>query len=121
MLVDIRDFAIADSGAAPEARVELLAKLVGADGSLIGSSAFPATEPVNAMEGGVAAAALDRAFEQAAQNLVEWTAATLNAAPEAAPEFMPPDTAPAPLDAEPAPMATEPPPMAEEPAPAAAP
>ena len=40
VLVDIRDFAIADGGAAPEARVELVAKLVGADGSLVGSSAF---------------------------------------------------------------------------------
>jgi hypothetical protein len=76
---------------------------------------------VGADTGGAAASALDRAFGQAAQNLVEWTAATLNAAPEAAPEFMPPDTPPPPLDAESAPMATEPSPLAEEPAPGAAP
>ena len=121
VLIDIRDFAIADGGVAPEARVELLAKLVGADGSLIGSSAFSATEPVSGDTGGAAAAALDRAFAQAARNLVDWAAATLNAVPEAAPEFTPPDTEPAPLDAEPGPMATQPPPMAEEPAPGAAP
>ncbi len=48
----------------PEARVELHAKLVSADGSLVGSSGFTATDPVGADTGRAAASALDRAVRE---------------------------------------------------------
>jgi phospholipid/cholesterol/gamma-HCH transport system substrate-binding protein len=86
LLVEIRDFAITE-GDAPAAEVALAAKLVGGDGTLLGSQLFTATAPVSAMEGGPAAAALNQAFTKAATALVEWTAATIDAPP------------PAPLDA----------------------
>ncbi len=97
LTVDIRDFAIAE-GASPEARVALAARLVGADGSLLASRIFSAVEPVSAMEGGPAAAALDRAFTAVATALVEWAAASLAAPPPAgpAPEDLVPPAAPAP-------------------------
>ena len=120
VLVDIRDFAIAD-GPSPEARVELVAKIVGADGALLGSRAFDAAAPVSAMEGGAAAHALGDSFARAAKGLVEWAAVTLSAPSAAAPDLVPPADEPAPPDAEPAPPATNPPPPAAEPAPGAAP
>ena len=77
VLVDIRDFAVAD-GPSPEARVELVAKIVGADGTLLGSSTFSGTGPVAAMDGNAAASALDDSFEVAAKGLVDWAAGVLD-------------------------------------------
>jgi len=74
LLIDVRSFQIAGTPAAPSARVEFAAKLLGEAGRIVGSRTFEAAVPVKNAGAAGAAAALDEAFGKAVTGLVTWTA-----------------------------------------------
>lgn len=71
LAVDIRKFWLSTSPS-PSAEVELGAKIV-SDGRIVEARVFRATAPAKGVDAASAAAALDKAFNEAARELVVWT------------------------------------------------
>jgi phospholipid/cholesterol/gamma-HCH transport system substrate-binding protein len=76
VLLDIRAFELQLS---PEsaAHVDLSAKLLGADGKIIGEKSFNASVPANGADAPAAFAALSEAFGKVAHDIVLWVAKTI--------------------------------------------
>jgi phospholipid/cholesterol/gamma-HCH transport system substrate-binding protein len=72
LLIDIRKFEIEGTAAAPVARVELAAKVLGKAGRIIGSRTFDASVPAKDTTAPGASAALGEAFGKVATPLVAW-------------------------------------------------
>jgi len=72
LLIDIRNFQISGTAGAPEAHVELSAKVLGKAGRIIGSRTFDAVVPARDTSAAGVAAALDQAFGKTATSLVTW-------------------------------------------------
>jgi phospholipid/cholesterol/gamma-HCH transport system substrate-binding protein len=106
LLIDIRRFHISTEGA-PEADIEFMAKIVDADGKIIGAKLFQVAAPVAGTDTPAYAHALDQAFGKVQTELLQWSATTLDAAP-------PPPTAEPPAAETPEPPPADEPP-AEEP------
>jgi len=64
-------------GQTPNALVEFSARLIGDKGEVKDARIFTVTEPAQSLDAAQAAAALNRAFAKAAQELVAWTAGAL--------------------------------------------
>lgn len=98
--IDIRRFDVS-TDESPEATIVILAKLQGPDGSVIASKKFEATAPSNGKEPRDYVDALRSAFETIARGILDWTTATLAAAPAQTPlagdeaAGFPPEDAPA--------------------------
>jgi ABC-type uncharacterized transport system auxiliary subunit len=71
LMLDLRRFEI-DLGR-HEAVLDLSARLVGKDGRVAAAKLFDATAPAATADGEAAAAALGKAFDEAAKGIVEWT------------------------------------------------
>jgi phospholipid/cholesterol/gamma-HCH transport system substrate-binding protein len=71
LLIDIRSFQLSLS-AAPMAEVEFSAKIVADNGKIVDARIFRATVPAETADAPAAAAALDKAFEKTATDLVVW-------------------------------------------------
>jgi phospholipid/cholesterol/gamma-HCH transport system substrate-binding protein len=76
LLVDIRAFQLSLK-AQPVAEIDISAKLLNDQGSLVGSRVFRATAPAGGADAAAAASALDVAFGKVARELVIWTAGLL--------------------------------------------
>lgn len=77
LLSDIQRFQIDVSGS-PTAEVSLAVKIVNASGRIVASRVFRSSQPVaQQLDAKTAVAALDRAFGDAAEQVVTWTAAHL--------------------------------------------
>jgi len=72
LLIDIRRFQLA-AAAQPAADVELAGKVLDANGRILDTRVFRATQPAAASDAQAAATALDQAFGRAASELVTWT------------------------------------------------
>ncbi len=118
LLIDIRRFHISTSGA-PEADVDFVAKLLDQDGKFLASREFGATAPAAASDAKDYVKAFDDALGKLLTDLVDWSTATIAAAP--APAQPAPQTAPASPQAAPASPQAEPPMPDAPPAPAPAP
>lgn len=82
LLIDIRAFDIEKSSTAPDkliGRVAFTAKILGSDGRIVASRTFDAQAPAIDTAAAHAVAAINNAFDQAATQLVEWTANSLPA------------------------------------------
>ena len=77
LLIDLRSFKITGPSAAPTARVEFAAKVLGEGGRIVGSRTFDAVVPAKDVSAAGAAAALNEAFGKAATSLVEWAAGVI--------------------------------------------
>ncbi len=78
LVVDVRSFQIAQGpDGSPAAQVEFSAKVVGDGGRIVGSRTFAAAVPAPDVHAAAAAAAIDKAFGQAATDLVVWTATVI--------------------------------------------
>jgi ABC-type uncharacterized transport system auxiliary subunit len=88
LLIDIRRFHLS-TAADPEAEIEFMAKIVDADGKILDAKLFQVTAPATGTETQDYVHALDEAFGKAQTDLLQWSAATLDAAP---PLPMPPAT-----------------------------
>ena len=77
---DIRSFGIVADGG-PAAALELSAKLINAKGRVLAGRIFKAKVPLAASDAKAAAAGLNDAFGQAAQELVGWTVGVVSALP----------------------------------------
>jgi phospholipid/cholesterol/gamma-HCH transport system substrate-binding protein len=108
LLIDIRRFHISTEGE-PEADIEFMAKIVDADGKIIGAKLFQVAAPVTGTDTQAYAHALDQAFGKVQTELLQWSASTLDAAP---PPLPPEPPAAEPPSDEPAPE----PPSSDEPA-----
>ncbi len=64
-------------GASPVADVAFAAKVVAADGHVIGMRLFHATAPANGSDTPALVAAFSKAFSEAVGNLITWMAATI--------------------------------------------
>jgi ABC-type uncharacterized transport system auxiliary subunit len=73
ILIDLRSFNVTGPSAAPVARVQFAAKILGDAGRIVGSRSFEAMVPVKDVNAAGAAEALDKAFGETAISLVEWT------------------------------------------------
>ncbi|MBM3529542.1 MAG: MCE family protein [Alphaproteobacteria bacterium] len=73
LAIDVRTFQISTRPSV-RAEVELSAKIVGDNGRIVASRVFRNTVPTEVTDAAAAAAALDRAFGQAAAELVAWAA-----------------------------------------------
>lgn len=76
LLVDIRDFQVAD-GAQPVARIAFSARLLNKQGKLIAARVFSASKPVEKIEPAAVVAAFDAAFADIAREVIAWTVQTL--------------------------------------------
>ncbi len=72
LAIELRAFRIS-GGAAPQADVDLTAKLVDSAGAIVSAKRFQASAPVDATDAAAAAAALNEAFGKTATDLVGWT------------------------------------------------
>jgi phospholipid/cholesterol/gamma-HCH transport system substrate-binding protein len=77
LLIDLRSFNVTGPSAAPVARVQFAAKVLGDAGRIVGSRIFDAMVPVKDVNAASVAEALDKAFGEAATNLVTWTAGVI--------------------------------------------
>jgi phospholipid/cholesterol/gamma-HCH transport system substrate-binding protein len=77
LLIDLRSFKITGASTAPTAHVEFAAKILGDAGRIVGSRTFDAVVPAMDVSAAGAAAALDKAFGEAATGLVTWAAGIL--------------------------------------------
>jgi phospholipid/cholesterol/gamma-HCH transport system substrate-binding protein len=74
LVINVRSFQIAPGPTgSPVAQVEFAAKVVGDGGRIVGSRTFSAAAPAPDIHAAGAAAAIDKAFNQAATDLVVWT------------------------------------------------
>jgi phospholipid/cholesterol/gamma-HCH transport system substrate-binding protein len=105
LLIDIRSFFVATSSQ-PKAEIELVARIVDADGKPIGARDFKAEAPSGGSDAQHYVSAFDDAFAKVVQEVLEWTVATLNAAPPPAPAAEAPPEPPA-ADAPPEPPADD--------------
>lgn len=80
LLIDIRRFHIATEGE-PEAEIAFMAKILDADGKIIGAKLFQVAAPVTGTDTPAYAHALDQAFGKVQTELLQWSATTLDAAP----------------------------------------
>jgi phospholipid/cholesterol/gamma-HCH transport system substrate-binding protein len=78
LLLDLRNFSIM-SGAQPTADVAFAAKIVAADGHVIGMQLFHAAVPTNAEDTPAIVASFDKAFSETVANLITWVAELLPA------------------------------------------
>jgi phospholipid/cholesterol/gamma-HCH transport system substrate-binding protein len=126
LVLDIRSFSLV-SGAEPAGELEFEAKILGPSGKIIAARAFHTTAPATGTDAAAAAAALNKAFAEAARELVPWTVTAINnAPPEPAPapeeQAMPPEPEP-PAEGQASPSEPAPPgegqaaPQSEPPAP----
>ncbi|MGD0188929.1 MAG: ABC-type transport auxiliary lipoprotein family protein [Roseiarcus sp.] len=76
LLLEIRSFQIS-LAAPPSARIEISAKLLGADGKIVAERGFRATAPAMGVGSPEAAAALNEAFQTVAHDIVVWAQATM--------------------------------------------
>jgi ABC-type uncharacterized transport system auxiliary subunit len=76
LLLEIRSFQVS-LAAPPSARVEISAKLLGADSKIVAERSFRATAPATGVESPAAAAALNEAFQAVAHDIVVWAQATM--------------------------------------------
>ena len=76
LLIDIRNFQLSVV-AAPQAEIELSAKILGDNGKIMDARIFRATAPATATDASAAAAALDSAFGKVATELVVWASGVL--------------------------------------------
>lgn len=76
LLLDIRRFQLAD-GAEPHANIEIAAKLLDKDGSIIATRTFSADAGAQSLEAQVAVKALNEAFSKATVELVVWACGVL--------------------------------------------
>lgn len=76
LLIDLRRFQIT-AGDTTVAEIEFTAKIVGDDGAMAAAQHFHVKEPTRVTDAAAAAAALDKAFQKAATELVAWTSASL--------------------------------------------
>ncbi|MGV1014081.1 MAG: ABC-type transport auxiliary lipoprotein family protein [Methyloceanibacter sp.] len=105
LLIDIRRFHVSTAGD-PEAEVEFMAKVVDGDGKILGAKLFQVTAPAKGSDTQAYVNAFNEAFGKAQTELLEWSTATLDAAPPpAAPPAEPPADAPLPGE----PLPDEPP------------
>ena len=77
LLIDLRSFNITGPSAAPVARVQFAAKILGDAGRIVGSRTFEAMVPAKDVNAASVAEALDKAFGEAATGLVTWTAGVI--------------------------------------------
>jgi phospholipid/cholesterol/gamma-HCH transport system substrate-binding protein len=71
LLLEIRSFEIVP-GAPAQARIEIFAKWLAADGKITAQRSFAATAPATALDGPAGAAALNEAFQTIAKETVAW-------------------------------------------------
>ncbi len=71
LLLEIRSFEIVP-GAPAEARIEIFAEWLAADGKITAQRSFAATAPATALDGPAGAAALNEAFQTIAKETVAW-------------------------------------------------
>ena len=71
LLLEIRSFEIVP-GAPAEARIEIFAKWLAADGKITAQRSFAATAPATALDGPAGAAALNEAFQSVAKEIAVW-------------------------------------------------
>jgi phospholipid/cholesterol/gamma-HCH transport system substrate-binding protein len=76
LLIDIRNFQLSVA-AAPQAEIELSAKILGDNGKIIDAKIFRVSVPATSTDAPSAAAALDSAFEKVATELVVWASELL--------------------------------------------
>ncbi|MEI9916543.1 MAG: ABC-type transport auxiliary lipoprotein family protein [Methylovirgula sp.] len=74
--VDLQNFSMT-GGASPIADVTFAAKIVAADGHVVGMRLFHATAPANGSDTPALVAAFSRAFSEAVGSLITWIAATI--------------------------------------------
>jgi phospholipid/cholesterol/gamma-HCH transport system substrate-binding protein len=74
--IDLRNFSMT-GGASPIADVAFAAKIVAADGHVIGMRLFHATAPAKGSDTPALVAAFSKAFSEAVGNLITWMAATI--------------------------------------------
>ena len=96
LLLDIRGFSLVE-GAEPSGVLEFEAKVLGPDGKILAARTFRGAAPATGTDAAAAAASLNKAFREAASELVPWAAGVVDDAPSPA---SPPDEAP-PEDASP--------------------
>lgn len=82
---DIRRFAV-QTGKTPTAVVDFVAKIVDADGKIVGAKQFEASQPLTGTDAKTVAHGLDATFRSLLVKLVPWAAETLNKAPKPAPD-----------------------------------
>jgi phospholipid/cholesterol/gamma-HCH transport system substrate-binding protein len=98
LVLDIRSFGLV-ADAEPSGELEFEAKILGPGGKIVAAKAFHTTAPASGTDAAAAAAALNKAFAEAAKELVPWAVEAINSAPPApAPtpeeQAMPPEPAP---------------------------
>lgn len=76
LLIDIRSFTLSTS-AAPVAKMQFIAKLLGENGKIAAAKSFSATAPANGTDARAAAAALNSAFAKSAKELVLWASGAI--------------------------------------------
>ena len=76
LLLDVRSFQVS-LAAPPTARIEIAAKLLGADAKIAAEHTFSAEAAATGLDGPAAAAALNEAFQIVARQIVTWTSAPL--------------------------------------------
>ncbi len=84
LLIDIRRFHLS-TAAESEAEIEFMAKIVDGDGKIIAAKLFQVTAPAKGTDTQAYVSALDEAFGKVQTELLQWSAATLDAAPPPAP------------------------------------
>ncbi|MCJ7788550.1 MAG: ABC-type transport auxiliary lipoprotein family protein [Methyloceanibacter sp.] len=80
LLIDIRRFHLS-TAANPEAEIEFMAKIVDGDGKIVAAKLFEITAPAKGTDTQAYVSALDEAFGKVQTELLQWSAATLDAAP----------------------------------------
>ena len=95
LVLDIRGFSLV-SGDEPKGELEFEAKILGPGGKIVAAKAFHTTAPATGTDAAAAAEALNKAFAEAARELVPWAVTAVNSAPpEPAPasdeQAMPPE------------------------------
>ncbi len=76
LLIDIRDFQVADS-AQPVARSAFSARLLNKQGKVVAARVFSVSKPVEKVEPAAVVAAFDTAFSDIAREVIGWTVQTL--------------------------------------------
>ena len=84
LLIDIRRFHLS-TAAESEAEIEFMAKIVDGDGKIIAAKLFEVTAPAKGTDTQAYVSALDEAFGKVQTELLQWSAATLDAAPPPVP------------------------------------
>lgn len=76
LLLEVREFQVS-LATPPSARIEISAKLLGADGKIAAERDFSAAATATGVDGPAAAAALNEAFQTVARDIVVWTRSAL--------------------------------------------